>query len=147
MELSKQELPSRLPFPSPGDLPDPGIKPRSPTLKADSLLFEPPGKPTNSLGQGQLGPQYLWPASSGIEPPIYVCGLGLRRSPKSLWCTCLKFILCNTELGGKRNVGGSSFWGWGKPYPFGVRGRRRPIFLSVQPRVEFPSHELDGSDK
>ena len=32
-------------FPSPGDLPDPGIKPGSPALQADSLLSEPPGKP------------------------------------------------------------------------------------------------------
>ena len=35
---------SGLPFPSPGDLPNPGIEPRSPTLQADSLLSEPPGK-------------------------------------------------------------------------------------------------------
>ena len=34
-----------LPFPSPGDLPDPGIKPWSPSLQADSLPTEPPGKP------------------------------------------------------------------------------------------------------
>ena len=34
-----------LPFPSPGDLPNPGIKPRSPALQADSLPFESPGKP------------------------------------------------------------------------------------------------------
>jgi len=34
-----------LPFPSPGDLPDPGIKPRSPALQADSLPSEPPGNP------------------------------------------------------------------------------------------------------
>ena len=34
-----------LPFPSPGDLPNPGIKPRSPTLQADALPFEPPWKP------------------------------------------------------------------------------------------------------
>ena len=33
-----------MPFPSPGDRPDPGIKPGSPTLQADSLPFEPPGK-------------------------------------------------------------------------------------------------------
>ena len=32
-------------FPSPGDLPDPGIKPRYPTLQADALTSEPPGKP------------------------------------------------------------------------------------------------------
>ena len=42
-----------LPFPSPGDLPDLGIKPRSPTLQADSLPAEPPGKPKNT-GVGSL---------------------------------------------------------------------------------------------
>ena len=36
---------SGLPFPSPGDLPDPGIKPGSPTFQADALTSEPPGKP------------------------------------------------------------------------------------------------------
>ena len=35
-------------FPSPGDLPDPGIEPRSPTMQADSLPAEPPGKPKNT---------------------------------------------------------------------------------------------------
>ena len=44
MGFSKQEYWSGLPFPSPGDLPDPGIKPRFPALQADSLLSEPPGK-------------------------------------------------------------------------------------------------------
>ena len=34
-----------MPFPSPGDLPNPGIEPRSPTLQADSLPSEPPVKP------------------------------------------------------------------------------------------------------
>ena len=45
MGFSRQEYWSGLPFPSPGDLPDPGIKPRSPTLQADALTSEPPGKP------------------------------------------------------------------------------------------------------
>ena len=44
---------SGLPFPSPGDLPDPGIEPRSLTLQADSLPAEPPGKPKN-IGVGSL---------------------------------------------------------------------------------------------
>ena len=44
MEFSRQEYWSGLSFPSPGDLPDPGIKPRSPTLQADTLPSEPPGK-------------------------------------------------------------------------------------------------------
>ena len=46
MEFSRQEYRSVLPFPSPGDLSYPGINPKSPALKADSLLSEPLGKPT-----------------------------------------------------------------------------------------------------
>ena len=44
MGFSRQEYWSGLPFPSPGDLPNPGIKPRSPALQTDALLSEPPGK-------------------------------------------------------------------------------------------------------
>ena len=43
--FSRQEYWSGLPFPSPGDLPNPGIEPRSPSLQADALTSEPPGKP------------------------------------------------------------------------------------------------------
>ena len=46
MEFFRQEYWSGLPLPSPGHLPGPGIKPKSPTLQADSLPSEPPGKPT-----------------------------------------------------------------------------------------------------
>ena len=47
MGFSRQEYWSGLPFPSPGDLPDPGMEPRSPTLQADALTSAPPGKPLN----------------------------------------------------------------------------------------------------
>ena len=53
MGFSRQEYWSGLPFPSPGDLPDPGIEPRSPALQADSLSAEPQGKPKNT-GVGSL---------------------------------------------------------------------------------------------
>ena len=43
MGFSRQEYWSGLPFPSPGDLPDPGIEPRFPALQADTLTSEPPG--------------------------------------------------------------------------------------------------------
>ena len=43
-----------MPCPPPGDLPNPGIEPRSLTLQADSLLSEPPGKPT--YGKANIGP-------------------------------------------------------------------------------------------
>ena len=45
MGFSRQEYWSGLPFPSPGDLPDPAIKPGFPALQADALPSEPPGKP------------------------------------------------------------------------------------------------------
>ena len=43
MGFSRQEYWSGLPFPSPGDLPDPDIEPRSHALQADALTSEPPG--------------------------------------------------------------------------------------------------------
>ena len=46
MGFSRQDCWSGLPFPSPGHLPDPGIELGSPALQADTLLSEPPGKPT-----------------------------------------------------------------------------------------------------
>ena len=45
MGFSRQEYWSGLPCPPAGDLPDPGIEPKSPALEADSLRSEPPGKP------------------------------------------------------------------------------------------------------
>ena len=58
-EFSRQECWSGLPFASPGDLPDPGIEPRSPALQADALPSEPPGKlptikPTSKTEDSQV---------------------------------------------------------------------------------------------
>ena len=58
MGFSRQEYWSGLPFLSPGDLPNPGIKPRSPILQADSLPSEPPGK---------LLEVYRWDQSHGED--------------------------------------------------------------------------------
>ena len=52
-----------LPFPSPGDLPDTGIEPRSPTLLADALPSEPPGK-------AKIGLQNI----SGVLEPVTKAG-------------------------------------------------------------------------
>ena len=54
MGFSRQEYWSGLPFPSPRDLPNPGIEPGSPTLQTDSLLCEPQGKPLSLLGLPQV---------------------------------------------------------------------------------------------
>ena len=53
-EFSRQEYCNEFPFPSPGDLPDPGIEPGSPTLQADFLLSEPPRKPGKQGGGLQI---------------------------------------------------------------------------------------------
>ena len=85
MGFSRQEYWSGLPFPSPGDLPDPGIEPGSPTLQVDTLTSEPPGKPTLTLFKGYLL-QYSW-ASLVAQlvknlPTMRVTWvLGLGRSP------------------------------------------------------------------
>ena len=64
MGFSRQEYWSGLPFPSPGDLPNSGIKPRSPALQTDALPSEPPEKPidgqknyqiiSKGIGQGDI---------------------------------------------------------------------------------------------
>jgi len=48
MEFSRPEYWSGQPFASGGDLPNPGIEPRSPTMQADFLPSEPPGKTKNT---------------------------------------------------------------------------------------------------
>ena len=49
MGFSRQEYWSGLPFPPPGDLPNPGIEPRSLALQVDALLSDPPGKQSDNI--------------------------------------------------------------------------------------------------
>ena len=56
MGFSRQECWSGLPFPSPGDLPNPGIEPGSPALQADTLPSEPPMQETRIQSLGQENP-------------------------------------------------------------------------------------------
>ena len=57
-----QEIPSGLPFPSPGDLPNPGIEPGSPALQTGALPSEPLGKPIFKVLKGKiLQPRLLYP--------------------------------------------------------------------------------------
>ena len=49
MGFSRQEYWSGLPFPPPGDLPNPGIEPRSLALQIDALLSDPPGKQSDNI--------------------------------------------------------------------------------------------------
>ena len=65
MGFSRQECWSGLPFPSPEDLPNPGIEPGSPTLQADALSSEPPAKP-----QSQCSSQITTGIFTKLEPKI-----------------------------------------------------------------------------
>ena len=60
-EFFRQEYWSEKPFPSPGDLPNSGIEPRSPALQADSLPAEPQGKPKNINVGGLSLLQWIFP--------------------------------------------------------------------------------------
>ena len=60
MGFSRQEYWRGLPFPSPGDLPDPGIEPRSPALQADALTSEPPGKPKSNFTNCRMWLGGIW---------------------------------------------------------------------------------------
>ena len=88
MEFSRQKYWSGLPFPSPGDLPDPGIEPRSPALQADALPSEPPGKA--SLLPKSL--QLSWPL--GHTPPP------TQGHPAYTWAVSGSCSACPVE-GGK----------------------------------------------
>ena len=73
--FSRQEYWSGLPFPSPGDLPNPGIEPRSPALQAYALTSEPPGKPSHhylhylhhSLTSGVQMTPHFWQKARGTK--------------------------------------------------------------------------------
>ena len=65
MGFSRQEYWSGLPFPSPGDLPDPGIEHGSPALEADALTSEPPGKPY-AVYVGEYSASYRFPLQTAI---------------------------------------------------------------------------------
>ena len=58
MGFSRQESWGGLPFPSPGDFPNPGIEPGAPALQASSLPYEPLGKPYSPVDNFYLGSQF-----------------------------------------------------------------------------------------
>ena len=83
MDFSRREYWSGLPFPSLGDLPKPGIELRSPSLQADSLHTEPPGKPFSSVvGVSCSDPVAGGPQDSGRL--LLVCSVGVLRPKKCM---------------------------------------------------------------
>ena len=81
MGFSRQEYWSGLPFPSPGDLPDPGIKPGSPAFQADALTSEPPGKPIQVSVQLYNNPRGR--EERGSWRPLFLSPSELREDKSS----------------------------------------------------------------
>ena len=85
MEFSRQEYWNGLPFPSPGDIPDPGIKPRPPALQANFLPSVPPGRQPfinwNGAHNKKLGRESFSDKNCG-NPSI---PLQVQRNSKILW--------------------------------------------------------------
>ena len=95
MEFSRKEYWSGLPFPTPEDLPDPGIEPASPmspALHADSLLTEPSGKLKNI----------------GVDCQSILQGIFLTQglNPGLLHCKQIFFFFIPSELPGKTEGSG-----------------------------------------
>ena len=88
MGFSRQEYWSGLPFPSPGDLPNPGIEPGSPALQEVSLPSEPPRKPCSlSFLQGIFPTQGWNPGLQHFRHVLYQ--LSYQGSPRILeWVDC-----------------------------------------------------------
>ena len=93
MGFSRQEYWSGLPCPPPGNLPNPGIEPRSPTLQVDSLLTEPPWEPKNT-GMGSCSLlQAIFPAQ-GSNPGLPHCRQILHQLSHQE-STCLPIYITN----------------------------------------------------
>ena len=95
MGFSRQEYLSGLPFPFPGDLLDPGIKPRSPGLQADSLPSEPPGKNL-----------FRFPCLNGLLTNFHLQKRGGSTETVSLMLLLLKCVVSTEGC----QLWGSSLW-------------------------------------
>ena len=97
MGFPRQDYLSGLPFPSPGDLPNPGIEPTSPALADGFFTTEPPGKPRtyirHRLHQGQPDvtnmvypdpnqtsqSHHVYSAMAELTQVLYMSGLGMKN--------------------------------------------------------------------
>ena len=129
MEFSRQEYWSGLPFPSPGDLLDPGIELGSPALQADTLPSEPPGKLCANHHTPSLEPVDTRPldrhspwAFPGLLPylgspgcQVIWVGLTWDHLADSAWLQsailqCVFMVMCKTQERRQKQTG---FWGMG----------------------------------
>ena len=116
MEFSRPEHWSGQPFPSPGDLPNPGMEPRSPALQADSLPAEPQGKPLVQWGKRQKkmlfffgGLRLGWAVgASGTNRSAVVSAVGAASSSFWRWRWAPFLKERQEEVGSLLSRGGST---------------------------------------
>ena len=105
MGFSKQGYWSGLPFPSPGDLPDPGMEPRSPALQVDSLPSEPAGKLTLDTKKNQIF-QSLNSSMPGLTFfPFLSSSISLVVEAPAERCSSHWASQAGPSMRGKRKVG------------------------------------------
>ena len=133
MGFPRTEYWSGLPFPSPGDLPNPGIEPKSSTLEADSLPPKPPGKPSPSLAKplNQLPPSLdLIPGPRPIFIPVKAPGPGKLAKPLFLNPAPWRHCFCGVNpfevttpktSGSSQHLGRTCSFSW-SPQPFDFLG-------------------------
>ena len=115
MGFSRQEYWSGLPFPSPGDLPDPGIEPGSPAFQADALTSEPPGKPIWKKKK-------MWGDTDSKGLSFF--SLWLRRPLGFPGGTSGKESACQCRRHGRRR-----FNPWARKTPWRRKWQPAPVFL------------------
>ena len=112
MGLSRQEYWSEVPFPSPRDLPNPEIKPRSPALQPDSLPFELPGNPKSEftvyffLSNKHIALYRLWHSSHGhvvqFLNRVWLCNpMDCCTQDSSALHYCPEFAQIHVQVDGK----------------------------------------------
>ena len=96
LEFSRQECWSRLPFPSLGDLPDPGTEPGSPALQTDSLVSEPPGIPKVIVYLNYIYIREIWDLGGKEEvlAQYFKILIVANKGGNVYVCACVRVCVC-----------------------------------------------------
>ena len=126
MEFSRPEYWSGQPFPSPGDLPNPGTESRSPTLQVDCLPAEPQGKPNNTRVGSLSLLQWIFPTQESKQDLLHCRPILYQLS----YCS---FIDCQNQSCGIV-ISTSSIKLWSGPITLGAFKKIRVLWSGQLPK-------------